>query len=333
RPVNVTVTQLKANSATVSWDVPEGDVIIGYTIVQQRQDGQMQRFIREVNTTNRACVLWDLAEDADYIIQVQSIGLYGESQASKRVHFRTLKETDRLPSNSSSQGDITVEGLDKDRQLRTGEIVIIAVVLLMWAEVIALFCRQYDIIKDNDSNNTKEKSKPSSEPSTPERPAGGLLRSKVRRGHGNGTKIPRFSRGNLNSTTTLAICTNYANNFPAFCSLNFGPLLSLAGERSVVLAGLKGPPRGPDPAPQSGNWPCHDCSRVKFTGSAACDRCARGTLQASQSGSGVCAVGGLLKAAQTVCGGGGLFQAAQCVYVCRWDATGSTVCVRCACTG
>lgn len=34
-PVNVTVTQLKANSATVSWDVPEGDVIIGYAILQQ----------------------------------------------------------------------------------------------------------------------------------------------------------------------------------------------------------------------------------------------------------------------------------------------------------
>ncbi|POI23329.1 hypothetical protein CIB84_012923, partial [Bambusicola thoracicus] len=240
-PVNVTVTQLKANSATVSWDVPEGDVVIGYAILQQvprpcpqgslwphrdaaepgagppqrwriawegrsegtalsralqagcswdrlpgddssslwqRQDGQMQRFIREVNTTNRACVLWDLAEDADYIIQVQSIGLYGESQASKRVHFRTLKETDRLPSNSSNQGDITMEGLDKDRQLQTGEIIIIVAVLLMWAAVIALFCRQYDIIKDNDSNNNKEKTKPSSEHSTPERPTGGLLRSK-----------------------------------------------------------------------------------------------------------------------------------------------------------
>ncbi|XP_073191494.1 fibronectin type III domain-containing protein 4 isoform X2 [Lepidochelys kempii] len=177
-PVNVTVTHLKANSATVSWDVPEGDVIIGYAISQQRQDGQMQRFIREVNTTNRACVLWDLAEDADYIIQVQSISLHGESHASKRVHFRTLKETDRLPSNSSNQGDITVEGLDKQRQLQTGEIVIIVTVLLMWAAVIALFCRQYDIIKDNDSNNNKEKTKPPSEHSTPERPTGGLLRSK-----------------------------------------------------------------------------------------------------------------------------------------------------------
>ncbi|CAI7934831.1 fibronectin type III domain-containing protein 4 [Podarcis muralis] len=177
-PVNVTVTQLKANSAMVSWDVPEGDVVIGYAILQQRQDGQMQRFIREVNTTTRACVLWDLAEDADYVIQVQSIGLHGESQASKRVHFRTLKQSDRLPSNSSSQGDITMEGLDKERQLQTGEIVIIVAVLFMWAAVIALFCKQYDIIKDNDSNNNKEKSKPASEHSTPERPTGGLLRSK-----------------------------------------------------------------------------------------------------------------------------------------------------------
>ncbi|XP_077345498.1 fibronectin type III domain-containing protein 4 isoform X1 [Lithobates pipiens] len=178
-PVNVTVTQLKANSATVSWDVPEGDIIIGYAISQQRQDGQIHRFIREVNTTNRACVLWDLEEDTDYIIQVQSIGLYSESQASKRVHFRTLKETDRLPSNSSNQaGDITVQGVDKERQLETGEIIIIVAVLLMWAAVIALFCRQYDIIKDNDSNNNKEKAKPSSEQSTPERQTGGLLRKK-----------------------------------------------------------------------------------------------------------------------------------------------------------
>lgn len=66
----------------------------------------MQRFIREVNTTSRSCVLWDLEEETDYIIQVQSIGLYGESQASKKVHFRTLKKTDRFPSNSSNQGKL-----------------------------------------------------------------------------------------------------------------------------------------------------------------------------------------------------------------------------------
>ncbi|XP_072135133.1 fibronectin type III domain-containing protein 4 isoform X2 [Mobula birostris] len=147
-PVNVTVSHLKANSASVSWDVPEGDVIIGYAISQLRKDGQMQRSIREVNTTNRACVLWDLEEDTEYVIQVQSIGLNGESRASKRVQFRTLKETDWVPSNSSNKA------------------------------VIALFCRQYDIIKDNDSNNNKEKAKPSSEHSTPERPTGGLMRSK-----------------------------------------------------------------------------------------------------------------------------------------------------------
>ncbi|RXN02352.1 fibronectin type III domain-containing 4 [Labeo rohita] len=120
-------------------------------------DGKMQRFIREVNTTSRSCVLWDLEEETDYIIQVQSIGLYGESQASKRVHFRTLKKTDRFPSNSSNQDDPTVQGLDKARHLQTGEMIIIVVVLLMWAAVIALFCRQYDIIKDNDSSNSKEK--------------------------------------------------------------------------------------------------------------------------------------------------------------------------------
>ncbi|XP_023656273.2 fibronectin type III domain-containing protein 5b isoform X2 [Paramormyrops kingsleyae] len=175
---------LRADSATVSWDVPEGDVIIGFSISQQRQDGQMQRFIREVNTTSRTCVLWDLEEETDYIIQVQSIGLYGESQASKRVHFRTLKKSDRFPSNSSNQDDPTVQGLDKSRNLQTGEMIIIVVVLLMWAAVIALFCRQYDIIKDNDSSNSKEKVKPCSERSTPEHHSGGLLRSKVGTGRG-----------------------------------------------------------------------------------------------------------------------------------------------------
>lgn len=78
----------------------------------QRQEGHMQRFIREVNTTSRSCVLWDLEEETDYIIQVQSIGLYGESQASKKVHFRTLKKSDRFPSNSSNQGKLWDTGTD-----------------------------------------------------------------------------------------------------------------------------------------------------------------------------------------------------------------------------
>ncbi|EHB06164.1 Intraflagellar transport protein 172-like protein [Heterocephalus glaber] len=163
-PVNVTVTHLRANSATVSWfphwDAPEGNIVIGYSISQQRQNGPGQRVIREVNTTTRACALWGLAEDSDYTVQVRSIGLRGESPPGPRVHFRTLKGSDRLPSSSSSPGDITVEGLDGEQPLQTGEVVIIVVVLLMWAAVIGLFCRQYDIIKDNDSNNNpKEKGK------------------------------------------------------------------------------------------------------------------------------------------------------------------------------
>lgn len=64
----------------------------------------MQRFIREINTTSRACVLWDLDENTDYIIQVQSIGLHGESQTSKRVHFRTLEKSDHFQSNMVAQG-------------------------------------------------------------------------------------------------------------------------------------------------------------------------------------------------------------------------------------
>ncbi|XP_048387101.1 fibronectin type III domain-containing protein 5 isoform X1 [Stegostoma tigrinum] len=176
-PVNVTVSHLKANSATVSWDIPEGDIIIGYAISQLRKDGQMQRSIREVNTTNRACVLWDLEDDTEYVIQVQSVGLNGESRASKRVQFRTLKETDWVPSNSSNKDDPTVQ--EMNLPLQTGEMIIIVTVLIMWAAVIALFCRQYDIIKDNDSNNNKEKAKPSSEHSTPEHPTGGLMRSKA----------------------------------------------------------------------------------------------------------------------------------------------------------
>ncbi|CAL8372328.1 unnamed protein product [Boreogadus saida] len=45
--------------------------------------------------------------------------------------------------------------------------------------VIVLFCRQYDIIKDNEPNTNKDKAKNSSECSTPEHPQGGLLRSNV----------------------------------------------------------------------------------------------------------------------------------------------------------
>lgn len=61
--------------------------------------------------------------------------------------------------------------------------------------VIALFCRQYDIIKDNEPNNNKEKTKSASETSTPEHQGGGLLRSKVRAGLGPGWAAPGLSSG------------------------------------------------------------------------------------------------------------------------------------------
>lgn len=64
----------------------------------------MQRFIREVNTTSHACILWDLDEDTDYIIQVQSVGLSGESLASKKIHFRTLKKSEHFQSTMMDQG-------------------------------------------------------------------------------------------------------------------------------------------------------------------------------------------------------------------------------------
>lgn len=37
-PVNVTIKALKANSAVVTWDIPEGDSVIGFAITQQVSD-------------------------------------------------------------------------------------------------------------------------------------------------------------------------------------------------------------------------------------------------------------------------------------------------------
>ncbi|KAK2081364.1 Fibronectin type III domain-containing protein 4 [Saguinus oedipus] len=71
----------------------------------QRQNGPGQRVIPEANTTTRAGAFWGLAEDSDYTVQVRSIGLRGESPPWLRVHFRTLKGSDRLPSNSSGPGE------------------------------------------------------------------------------------------------------------------------------------------------------------------------------------------------------------------------------------
>ncbi|XP_075764761.1 fibronectin type III domain-containing protein 5 isoform X3 [Pelodiscus sinensis] len=175
-PVNVTVKHLKANSAVVTWDVLEDEVVIGFAISQQKKDVRMLRFIQEVNTTTRSCALWDLEEDTEYIVHVQSISIQGQSPASEPVLFKTPREAEKLASKNKDE--VTMKEMGKNQQLRAGEILIIVVVLFMWAGVIALFCRQYDIIKDNEPNNNKEKAKSPSESSTPEHQGGGLLRSK-----------------------------------------------------------------------------------------------------------------------------------------------------------
>ncbi|KAF5910386.1 hypothetical protein HPG69_014618 [Diceros bicornis minor] len=208
-PVNVTVRHLKANSAVVSWDVLEDEVVIGFAISQQKKDVRMLRFIQEVNTTTRSCALWDLEEDTEYIVHVQAISIQGQSPASEPVLFKTPREAEKMasknkgrpgsPSGGTGWGvageerspepsvplptdEVTMKEMGRNQQLRTGEVLIIVVVLFMWAGVIALFCRQYDIIKDNEPNNNKEKTKSASETSTPEHQGGGLLRSKVRAG-------------------------------------------------------------------------------------------------------------------------------------------------------
>ncbi|XP_066494850.1 fibronectin type III domain-containing protein 5 [Tiliqua scincoides] len=176
-PVNVTVKLLKANSAVVTWDVLEEEVVIGFAISQQKKDVRMLRFIQEVNTTTRSCSLWDLEEDTEYIVHVQSISIQGQSPASEPVLFKTPREAEKLASKNKDEVTMKEMG-EKNQQLRAGEVLIIVVVLFMWAGVIALFCRQYDIIKDNEPNNNKEKAKNPSENSTPEHQSGGLLRSK-----------------------------------------------------------------------------------------------------------------------------------------------------------
>ncbi|KAF6715049.1 Fibronectin type III domain-containing protein 5 [Oryzias melastigma] len=194
-PVNVTIKEVKANFAVVSWDIPEGDPVIGFAITQQKKDVHMLRFIQEVNTTTRCCALWDLEEETDYIVHVQFISMSGTSPLSEPILFRTPKEAQtqasKRPEKQTHKYEVTMEEVGQSSQLRAGELIIIVVVLIMWAGVIALFCRQYDIIKDNKPNNNKDKAKNSSECSTPEHPTGGLLHSKqFPKNNSNNNRMP-----------------------------------------------------------------------------------------------------------------------------------------------
>ncbi|KAJ8287426.1 hypothetical protein COCON_G00000850 [Conger conger] len=105
-PVNVTIRALKANSAVVSWDIPEGDPIIGFAITQQKKDVRMLRFIQEVNTTTRSCALWDLEEETDYIVHVQYLSMSGPSPPSEALLFRTPKEAEQLASKSKGSSEL-----------------------------------------------------------------------------------------------------------------------------------------------------------------------------------------------------------------------------------
>lgn len=72
-------------------------------IVQQKKDVRMLRFIQEVNTTTRSCALWDLEEETDYIVHVQSISMSGTSPQSEPLRFRTPKEAETQASKSKGK--------------------------------------------------------------------------------------------------------------------------------------------------------------------------------------------------------------------------------------
>lgn len=73
----------------------------------QKKDVRMRRFIQEVNTTTRSCALWDLDEDTEYIVHVQSISMGGSSPPSEPVLFRTPKESEKMASKSPGEGGVT----------------------------------------------------------------------------------------------------------------------------------------------------------------------------------------------------------------------------------
>uniref|UniRef100_A0AAQ4Q1Z6 Fibronectin type III domain containing 10 n=1 Tax=Gasterosteus aculeatus aculeatus TaxID=481459 RepID=A0AAQ4Q1Z6_GASAC len=141
-PVNVSVTQLRAHSATVTWNVLSG-----------RHRDRLLHLTAEAGRLDAA-----LHQGGEHV-QPLSVGPHGDSPPSRAVHFRTLERSDHYPAGVLDHHEPAMEGLDMTPHLQTGELLIITTVLLLWAAVIALFCRQYDIIKDNDSSSCKEKAK------------------------------------------------------------------------------------------------------------------------------------------------------------------------------
>lgn len=79
-------------------------------LLQQKKDVRMLRFIQEVNTTTRSCALWDLEEETDYIVHVQSISMSGTSPLSEPLRFRTPKEAETQASKS--KGNVVAQRHD-----------------------------------------------------------------------------------------------------------------------------------------------------------------------------------------------------------------------------
>lgn len=77
--------------------------ILSRVMLQQKKDVRMLRFIQEVNTTTRSCALWDLEEETDYIVHVQSISMSGTSPLSEPLRFRTPKEAETQASKSKGK--------------------------------------------------------------------------------------------------------------------------------------------------------------------------------------------------------------------------------------
>uniref|UniRef100_A0A8D2MYR9 Fibronectin type-III domain-containing protein n=1 Tax=Zonotrichia albicollis TaxID=44394 RepID=A0A8D2MYR9_ZONAL len=173
-PVNVTVKHLKANSAVVTWDVLEDEVVIGFAISQQKKDVRMLRFIQEVNTTTRSCALWDLEEDTEYIVHVQAISIQGQSPASEPVLFKTPREAEKLASKNKDE--VTMKEMaKKNQQLRAGEVLIIVVVLFMWAGQSQLSHIEYpqDILRNEKRTGNREQGAKDKEERTGRRGQGG----------------------------------------------------------------------------------------------------------------------------------------------------------------
>lgn len=82
-------------------------MLIGISCHLQKKDVRMLRFIQEVNTTTRSCALWDLDEDTEYIVHVQSISMGGSSPPSEPVLFRTPKESEKMTSKSPGDTSFT----------------------------------------------------------------------------------------------------------------------------------------------------------------------------------------------------------------------------------